>query len=175
MDLNKAIAFAQLVNKAYDIPPANLANSAGTILTVAGVAYTVVTTIYANDLATDMNPDRCDDQVSIGLICQAIGSGDVVIAIRGTEGIDEWIHDAEFLQVKCPILPGSGQTEDGFTAMYNSLSADVAANTGRVIEQTAGHIAVQSPSQFADDMWTQPGQVGHHHAPGPRCGGGHPV
>ena len=80
------------------------------MLTVRGVAYTVVTTIYANDLLTDMNPGRGNDQVSIGLIARANGAGDAIIAIRGTEGIDGWIHDAEFLQVPCPFLPGSGYT-----------------------------------------------------------------
>jgi Lipase (class 3) len=137
MDFTKAITFAQFVNEAYDIPPDNLANSAGKVLTVGGVAYTVVTTIYANDLATDMNPGRGNDIVSIGLVCQANGTGDVVIAIRGTEGIDEWIHDAEFLQVTCPFLPGSGRTEDGFTAMYNSLRTGVAPSTPSVVSALA--------------------------------------
>jgi hypothetical protein len=92
-----------------------------------------LTTIYANDLATDMNPTRGVDLVSIGLILQAAGSGDVVIAIRGTEGILEWIHDAEFLQVTCPFLAGAGHTEDGFTAMYSSLRTGVAAGSPSVV------------------------------------------
>jgi hypothetical protein len=137
MDFNTAIGYAQLINKAYDILPGDLTNSAGKILTVGAVNYTVVTTIYANDLATDMNPGRGDHEVSIGLICQANGTGDVVIAIRGTEGIDEWIHDAEFLQVKCPFLPGAGQTEDGFTAMYNSLRTAVAPGSPSVVNALA--------------------------------------
>ena len=91
IDWNKAIEFAQLVNAAYDIQPDNLANSAGQKLTAGGRPYTVVTTIYANDLATDMNPDRGNREVSIGLVCQADGAGDVVVAIRGTEGITESI------------------------------------------------------------------------------------
>jgi len=35
-----------------------------------GPAYQVVTSIYANDLATDMNPLRAENLVSIGLILQ---------------------------------------------------------------------------------------------------------
>ena len=59
-------------------------------MTVAGgTTYTVITTVYANDLATDMNPARGADTVSIGLIFQAAGTGDVEVAIRGTEGILE--------------------------------------------------------------------------------------
>jgi Lipase (class 3) len=125
MDWNKAIEYAQLVNAAYKIPPDNLANSAGSTSIAGGKSYTVVTTIYTNDLATDINPSRAFNPVSIGLVFQADGAGDVVIAIRGTEGIDEWIHDALFLQVTCPFLAGAGHTEDGFTAMYNSLRTDV--------------------------------------------------
>jgi hypothetical protein len=121
LDVGRAIEFAQLVNATYATSPSDLTNAAGQALTAGGVAYTVITTIYANDLATDMNPGRAADEVSIGLICQANQTGDVVIAIRGTEGILEWIQDAEFLQVQCPFLVGAGHTEDGFTAMYESL------------------------------------------------------
>src|SRR6202007_3386561 len=104
----------------------SVTNSAGMVIVAGGTSYTVITTVYANDLATDMNPVRGSAIVSIGLIFQATGTGDVVIAIRGTEGILEWIHDAVFLQVTCPFLAGAGHTEDGFTAMYNSLRTGVA-------------------------------------------------
>jgi hypothetical protein len=137
MNLSEAIQFGQLVNAAYAIPPANLANSAGKVLTVGATTYTVVTTIYANDLATAMNPGRGNQQVSIGLICQANGTGQVVIAIRGTEGILEWIHDAEFLLVPCPFLASAGNTEDGFTAMYNSLATDIAPGSPSVANALA--------------------------------------
>jgi hypothetical protein len=137
MDLSEAIEFAQLVNAAYAVPPSNLANSAGNAIIAGGTAYTVVTTIYTFDLATDMNPGRGSDLVSIGLICQADGTGDVLIAIRGTEGIQEWINDAEFLLVRCPFLAGAGHTEDGFTAMYNSLRIGVAAGSPSVASALA--------------------------------------
>ena len=137
MDWNKAIEFAQLVNAAYAMPPDNLANSAGKALIADNTAYTVVTTIYANDLATDMNPGRGNDEVSIGFVCQADGTGDVVIAIRGTEGIQEWINDVQFLLVICPFLAGAGHTEDGFTAMYNSLRTGDAAGSPTVVNALA--------------------------------------
>jgi Lipase (class 3) len=137
MDLNQAIQFGQLVNAAYAIAPDDLTNSAGNPVTAGGVAYTVVTTIYANDLATDVNPGRGNDQVSIGLILQANGAGDVVIAIRGTEAIQEWINDAEFLTVTCPFLAGAGQTEDGFTAMYLSLRTGATAGSPTVVSALA--------------------------------------
>jgi hypothetical protein len=137
MDLNEAIEFAQLVNAASAIAPANLDNSAGNVINAGATAYTVVTTIYAFDLATDINPARGNNQVSIGLILQAVGTGDVVVAIRGTEGIQEWINDAEFLLIPCPFLVGAGQTEDGFTDMYSSLRTDDAVGSPSVVNALA--------------------------------------
>jgi hypothetical protein len=141
MDLDQAILFGELVHAAYAIAPHNTANAAGQVINVGSgavnVAYEVVTTIYANDLATDMQPNRGQDDVSMGLVLQATATGDVVIAIRGTEGILEWIHDAEFGLVKCPFLAGAGHTEDGFTAMYLSLRTDLAAGSPTVAHALA--------------------------------------
>jgi hypothetical protein len=137
LDVSKAIEFGQLVNATYATPPSDLKNAAGQTLSAGGIDYNVVTTVYANDLATDMNPSRADDEVSIGLICQVNQSGDVVIAIRGTEGILEWIHDAEFDQVPCPFLAGAGHTEDGFTAMYESLRTGAEPDSPTVVNALA--------------------------------------
>jgi hypothetical protein len=126
MDLNTAIRLGQLIAAAYAVAPTDLANRSGTVVNAGllggGTAYEVLTTIYANDLATDMNPLRGRDVVSIGMILQASDTGDVVVAIRGTEGILEWVQDARFLAVPCPFLSGAGNTEDGFTAVYSSMS-----------------------------------------------------
>lgn len=132
MDLNRALEVGQLINAAYAIAPTNLNNAAGSVVNVGGTSYTVITTIYASDLATDMDPARGGVQVSIGLVLQGTQAGDVVIAIRGTEGVLEWIHDAQFLQVPCPFLVGAGHTEDGFTAMYVSLRTAAAAGSPSV-------------------------------------------
>jgi hypothetical protein len=121
MDLNRAILFGQAVNAAYAVPPTDVNNRAGSVLQIGTTNYEVVTTIYANDLATDVNPDRGKARVSIGLILQAADAGDVVIAVRGTEGYMEWIHDAQFLLVPCPFMASAGNTEDGFTSMYGSM------------------------------------------------------
>ena len=60
MDLNTALRFGQLVSAAYAVPANDLTNRAGQSVSAGSpaVAYEVVTSIYANDLATDMNPDR---------------------------------------------------------------------------------------------------------------------
>jgi hypothetical protein len=144
LDVVKAIEFGQLVNATYATPPSDLKNAAGQTLSAGGIDYVVITTVYANDLATDMNPSRADDEVSIGLICQVNQSGDVVIAIRGTEGILEWIHDAEFDQVPCPFLAGAGHTEDGFTAMYESLRTGAEPDSPTVVN-ALGQLAFPHP------------------------------
>jgi Lipase (class 3) len=142
VDLHKAIQYAQLVDAAYAVPPANTANAAGQVINASlgttSTAYDVITTLYANDLATDINPLRGTTPVSIGLILQAAATGEAVIALRGTEGIHEWLHDAAFLLVKCPFLPGAGSTEDGFTAMYGSLTTGVAAGSPTVAQALTG-------------------------------------
>ena len=137
MDLNKGIEFAQLVGAAYQVDPGNLANSAGWKINAGGRDYTVVTTIYANDLATDINPDGSATRVSIGLVLQADGTGEVAVAIRGTEGILEWVHDADFLLVPCPFLVGSGHTEGGFTAMYLSLAIEASPGSPSLAQSLA--------------------------------------
>lgn len=86
------------------------------------IGYTVRNVIYGNDLATDMNTSPVDT-VPFGLVMNS-AANDVVVAIRGTEGIWEWMQDFVFLQKKCPFLNSGGNTEDGFTDVYTSLTVD---------------------------------------------------
>jgi hypothetical protein len=141
MDLNKAIEFAQLVNAAYAVPREDLNNRQGEIvqagLVSGGNAYEVVTTVFANDLATDMNQARGKEVVSIGFVLQAAATGDVVIALRGTEGIMEWVQDAKFGAVSCPFLSSGGKTEDGFTDMYQSMAIDGAGGNATLAKSLA--------------------------------------
>jgi hypothetical protein len=136
MDLNLAIQFGQLVNAAYAVDPADLTNRAGNVvhagLVGGSASYDVITSIYANDLGTDLNPLRCKNIVSIGLILQAATAGDAVIVIRGTEGIMEWVQDAKFGAVPCPFLASAGNTEDGFTDMYESMAINAAGSPSMV-------------------------------------------
>jgi hypothetical protein len=107
VDLNQAIQLGLLVKAAETVAPANTANAAGQTVPATydpdNIGYKVVSTILGNDLATNMNPGRGHQSVSFGFILQA-ANNDVVIAIRGTEGLWEWIHDFEFLSTKCPFL-----------------------------------------------------------------------
>jgi len=113
MDWNKSIQYAQLVNAAYNQFESKPFPTPG---------FDVLATIFANDLATDRNPARGRSRVTIGLILQAQGSGDAFVAIRGTEGIKEWVQDVQFGDTTFRRVPGSGHTEDGFTAMYESMT-----------------------------------------------------
>jgi Lipase (class 3) len=123
-DLKLAIQYGLLVEKAEAVPPGQTVFNPGDVINIAydglNVNYDVVATVFGNDLATDVNPDRALAIVSFGFVVQD-SAGNAVIAIRGTEGIQEWVQDAKFLAVKCPFLAGAGLTEDGFTAVYESL------------------------------------------------------
>ncbi|HWY58278.1 MAG TPA: lipase family protein [Terriglobales bacterium] len=134
MDLKRAIQFGLLVKAAENIPPANIANAAGQTLPATydpdDIGYKIVSTIIGNDLATNINPERGHQIVSFGFILQA-PNHDVVIAIRGTAGIWEWVHDCECFAVRCPFLAGAGRTDDGFTSIYNSLCV---ATSARLVE-----------------------------------------
>jgi lipase (class 3) len=92
---------------------------------VAGKNYNVMKTIYSNDLATDVSPNRpaLEGFKTMGIVAQnAADPSDVFIAIRGTEGVWEWVQDFKFLPRPFPNVQGSGLTEDGFTDMYLSFS-----------------------------------------------------
>jgi hypothetical protein len=138
VDLNRAIQFGLLVKAAEAVLPANTANAAGqtvpAVYDLNNDGYKVVSTIVGNDLATNMNPARGHRIVSFGFILQA-PNNDVVVVIRGTAGIWEWIHDCEFLPVSCPFLAGAGRTDDGFTAIYNSLQ--LATSAARIVDALA--------------------------------------
>lgn len=140
-DLTTAIQYGILVKKAEAIPPAETVYSPGNIINVSydavNVNYDVVMTFYGNDLATDIHPDRALDIVSFGLVAQD-PAGTVVVAIRGTEGIKEWVQDGKFLAVKCPIVAGSGLTEDGFTAVYESLRVTQDPASKRLVDALPG-------------------------------------
>lgn len=132
MDWNKAIAYGQLVNAAYDV-------FAGKPPVTAG--YDVVERIYANDLATDASRQRGETVaiVPMGLILEAQQSGDVVIAVRGTEGIKEWVQDAKFLKKQFTRVAGAGETEDGFTDVYDSMRVGQGAGAATVVKWLGEH------------------------------------
>jgi Lipase (class 3) len=148
-DVNTLIQYAMLVELAEAVDPSGTIYTAGatipiTYSTGVNVTYTAVTTFYGNDLATDKNPARGNQIVSFGFVAQD-AAGNVVVPIRGTEGIYEWLQDAAFLAVKCPFLPGAGMTEDGFTAVYGSLKT-AAGPTGIPLIKALANLPYPRPA-----------------------------
>jgi hypothetical protein len=138
-----AIQYGILVEKAEAVPNNQTTYNPGDVMDVTygviNVNYTVVTTFYGNDLATDIHPEHALDVVSFGFVAQD-PAGNVVVAIRGTNGINEWVQDAKFLAVKCPFLAGAGLTEDGFTAVYQSLRSTQDPNSTRLVSTLANAV-----------------------------------
>ncbi len=128
-DWNTAVKYAKLVLLAESIPPAGDDNALKQAITAAG--YTYLETLWANELATDVNP-HSGEVVSYGFLALS-PANELVAAIRGTDTVWEWIHDASFLMVPCPIPGMTGLTEDGFTVIYRGLrTAPAAGSTSAV-------------------------------------------
>jgi len=131
MNVQTALKLGALIESAYDGYRNQLPNFDGQQYQ----GYSVVKTIYADDLATDLNPkvDPLQRIVPIGFVARNVLSPlDAVIVVRGTEGIWEWIQDAKILPIPCPVVPGAGLTEDGFTDMYESMRIAPDVNSPRL-------------------------------------------
>jgi len=117
----EALQLGQFVLAAYDLYTANDPAS----FTPPG-GYSLVSKIYADDLTTDV-----PDYKVFGFIARS--GPDVIVAIRGTENVLEWIVDSLFRLVPFPYV-SAGRTEQGFTDFYSSFRTG-ANNTGsRVLD-----------------------------------------
>jgi triacylglycerol lipase len=97
------------------------------VIPVQAKSYKVLNTVYANDLATNKSIGL-QHFVTIGVVAvNEADPTDVVIALRGTSDILDWLQDLKFLQTPFPNVLSAGNTEDGFTAMYLSFSLEPAA------------------------------------------------
>jgi hypothetical protein len=121
-----AIEYANLVRIAESVAPSG-SYGQSEIDQIKTAGYTFLQTIYGDDLATDIDP-HVGDVVSFGFLAVS-ATKELVAAIRGTDTILEWLHDASFLMVPCPITGAHGLTEDGFTAVYRSLRIGQASGT----------------------------------------------
>ena len=125
-DWNTAIHYANLVKIAESVTPSGSYDQSE-ITQIETAGYTFLQTLYADDLATDIDP-HLGDVVSFGFLAIS-DAKELVAAIRGTDTILEWLHDASFLMVPSPIDGAHGLTEDGFTAVYRSLRIGSAKDT----------------------------------------------
>lgn len=110
-DLALALKLGDFVSKAYDYSrnPAVLPALPG--------GYNFVHELYANDFTIALEDFRI-----FGFIAQS--ADDVVVAIRGTEGVFEWIGDFEFGLTTAHDAAWAGSTEQGFTNFYRSLAME---------------------------------------------------
>ena len=118
IDWNKAIDYATLVAVAGSVAP-NGSYGPSQIDQITAAGFTFLQTIYGDDLSTDIDP-HIGDVVSFGFLAVSAAQ-ELVAAIRGTDSILEWLHDVAFLMTRCPVAGAHGFTEDGFTAVYESL------------------------------------------------------
>ncbi len=115
---SSAIRYAGLVKIAESVAPGGGYGSPE-IDAIKTAGYTFLQTLYGDDLATDIDP-HIGKVVSFGFLAVS-AQNELIAAIRGTDTILEWMHDASFLMVPSPIHGAHGLTEDGFTAVYRSL------------------------------------------------------
>jgi predicted lipase len=88
--------------------------------------YTLVSKIYADDIT-----DGIPDYKVFGFIARS--GSDVIVAIRGTEGVLEWIMDFLFTQVPFPFV-NAGRTEKGFTDFYSTFQTGPDSTFPRVLD-----------------------------------------
>lgn len=134
---NTAIQYANLVGIAESVSPTG-SYGAAEIGQIQAAGYTFLQTIYGDDLATDVDA-HLGDIVTFGFLAVS-GARELVTAIRGTDTILEWLHDASYLMVPSPISGAHGFTEDGFTAVYRSLRIGQANGTPTAKDSVKGYL-----------------------------------
>jgi predicted lipase len=117
----EAVELGRFVLAAYDLfaanDPTDFAPSAG---------YTLAAKLYADDLTSGLPVYKV-----FGFIARS--GTDVVVAIRGTEGVFEWLIDILFVPILFPFL-NAGKTERGFTNFYSTFRIGPADASPRVVE-----------------------------------------
>lgn len=133
---NTAIQYAKMVAIAESVPPAG--NDAAMKQQIAAIGYTYLQTLWANELATDIDP-HLGEVVSFGFLAVS-PSKELVAAIRGTDTLLEWLHDGSFLLDASPISGIRGLTEDGFTVVYRSLRIGQPNTSDRAVTSIKGYL-----------------------------------
>jgi predicted lipase len=118
-DPTEASQLGQLILAAYNL------YSSGAAVPVLPASYTLVSNIYADDI-TDNDPAY----KVFGFIARS--GSDVVVAIRGTEGILEWIRNFDLALVRFPYAT-AGNTEQGFNGFYATFRTGNTVTDPRVI------------------------------------------
>jgi hypothetical protein len=112
------------VSQATDLNGQPVLTAAGAPV-ISGKSYKVLSTIYANDLATMLNPARpqLEGYKTIGIVAaNEADPTDVYLAVRGTENIWEWLQDLNFLQRPFPNVSGAGLTTGAGSFVKNVVN-----------------------------------------------------
>lgn len=86
---------------------------------------------------------QSDDRVCYGYLAKN-GEGEYIVAIRGTDGAEEWLDDFDFIPRR-PDRPLQGLVDGGFYGIYSSLQLNtpdgecrpLAAGTARTVATAA--------------------------------------
>ncbi|MBU6232307.1 lipase family protein [Patescibacteria group bacterium] len=115
MNWNDALRYARLIQIAEGVSPKDLY---GVIEKdrIYGLGYTYLQGVFGNDFGGDL-------LVSFGFLAIS-NSGELVVAIRGTADAVEWLDDARFALIDCPIPNAIGRSEAGFSRIYQTFTAD---------------------------------------------------
>ena len=135
---NTAIHYAVLVQIAESVAPTS-GYGPNEISAISNSGYTFLQTLYGDDLATDIDP-HIGDVVTFGYLAVSTVK-ELVAIIRGTDSILEWLHDAAYSMVPCPIAGSQGCSEDGFTGVYRSLRIGQANGTPAAVDSIKSYLA----------------------------------
>jgi triacylglycerol lipase len=103
---------------------------------ISDPAYTVLDVVFGDDKWDDV-----DGYVPFGFIAVSVAAPYVlVVCVRGTENLWDWMADANFFRRDCPAqgAPYGAETEDGFSNLYLSL------RTGNTPDATTLKAAVKA-------------------------------
>jgi len=114
-DLSLAVKLGRFVDDAYAMQ--GMADPSKVVLN--DPTYSLEQIIYGDDVWDDIN-----GYVPFGFIAKsATAPYNLVISLRGTENLWDWLADASFIRRACPLAgaPHGAESEDGFTNLYLTL------------------------------------------------------
>ena len=126
---------AMFAEDMYDAAPGTLAPPAD--IRIAAAGWKVVAYVTAQDviIPPKASPDQTlhinhSSRVFYGYVAQNVADPtSYLAAIRGTQGIIEWLIDADFIPIPHPRYPNA-RVEQGFWSIYQTMSlADLAGVT----------------------------------------------